>query len=77
MTTTAGSAVTEMLSQASVRTAVEVVVAIIVILALLEGELLRAGGHRWRHSAQALSAAVVPLLIVFVMAIAARLATFL
>ncbi len=77
MTTTVGNAVGQMLSQASVGTAVEVVVTILVILALLERELLRVGGPRWRHSAQALNAAVVPLLIMFVVTMAARLATFL
>ena len=77
MTTTAGSAVGEMLSRASVHTAIEVALTILVLVALVERELLSAGGRRWRHSAQALNAVVVPLLIMFVVTMAARLATFL
>lgn len=77
MTTTIGGPAMELLSQASVRTVVDVVVAILLILLLVERELMQAAGHRWRQYARAINTAVVPLLAIFVVVMAARFARFL
>ncbi len=77
MTTTIGRSAVDLLSQASPKSIVNAVAAILLIVLLVERELTRAAGHRWRHSAGVLDTAVVPLLIAFVVATVARLARFL
>ncbi|MCA1672158.1 MAG: hypothetical protein LC799_08135 [Actinobacteria bacterium] len=77
MTTTIGRPAMELLSQVPARTIVDVVAAILLILLLVERELMRAAGQRWRHQARAINTAVMPLLTIFVVAMAARLARFL
>ncbi len=67
----------ELLSQPSTSTVVDAIATILLIVLLVERELTRAAGKRWRHQAEALDTVVVPLLIVFVALIAARFAAIL
>ena len=77
MTITIGRQAVDLLSQASVKTLVDAVAAILLIVLLVEGELIRAAAQHWRHQSQAFGAVAVPLLITFAVAMGARLAAFL
>ncbi len=77
MTTPIGNAALDLLSDAASSTVVDLIVAILVILLLAERELMRAAGHHWRHQAQALGVASVPLLAIFAVVVPARLAALL